>query len=216
MSHNYNHQMNDNDIADQLCLVYQLMRFSRNQKWWWALWLWGLEVSKVNAYMMYRRYHELRGLTPEYSHFEFQEAIGKAWIDPINNWPTRNRMHLSHIERACPTRKIEDFKRCFAITEKALDLKTGKLRCRLDSTLTHFPEYVNVQRKHPTQCQLHMWAFRIHGKKSNSKEQNKPKGSRARVFHCSACNVHLCGKCFNIFHKIDNLFLCIDDILCDP
>ncbi len=47
MSHSYNYQMNDNDIADQLCLVYWLMRFSHNQKWWWALWLWGVEVSKV-------------------------------------------------------------------------------------------------------------------------------------------------------------------------
>ena len=49
LSHDYNYEMNDNDVADQLRLVYRLMRFQRNQKWWWALWLWGLEVTMVNA-----------------------------------------------------------------------------------------------------------------------------------------------------------------------
>mmetsp|Transcript_23196 Transcript_23196/g.47400 ORF Transcript_23196/g.47400 Transcript_23196/m.47400 type:complete len:93 (-) Transcript_23196:469-747(-) len=57
ISHDYNHKMNDNDIADQLRLQYWMMRFSRNNKWWWALWLWGCEVCLVNAYMMYCCFH---------------------------------------------------------------------------------------------------------------------------------------------------------------
>ncbi len=32
LSHDYNYQMNDNDIADQLQLVYRIMRFQRNNK----------------------------------------------------------------------------------------------------------------------------------------------------------------------------------------
>jgi hypothetical protein len=44
LSHDYNYQMNDNDIADQLQLHYQIMRFQRNNKWWWALFLWGYKV----------------------------------------------------------------------------------------------------------------------------------------------------------------------------
>jgi hypothetical protein len=39
MSNDYNFQMNDNDIADQLQLMYQIMHFQRNNKWWWALFL---------------------------------------------------------------------------------------------------------------------------------------------------------------------------------
>ena len=39
LSDDYNVEMNDNDIADQLRLVYHLMRFQRNNKWWWALFL---------------------------------------------------------------------------------------------------------------------------------------------------------------------------------
>jgi hypothetical protein len=41
LSHYYNYQMNDNDIADQLRLVYLIMHFQRNNKWWWALFIWG-------------------------------------------------------------------------------------------------------------------------------------------------------------------------------
>ena len=61
ISHDYNYKMNDNDVADQLRLIYRIMRFQRNNKWWWALWLWGLEVMIVNAYCMYKRYCELMG-----------------------------------------------------------------------------------------------------------------------------------------------------------
>ncbi len=39
LSHDYNHEMNDNDVANQLHLVYNMMRFQRNKKWWWALFI---------------------------------------------------------------------------------------------------------------------------------------------------------------------------------
>ena len=37
LSDDYNFEMNDNDIADQLRLVYRIMWFQQNNKWWWAL-----------------------------------------------------------------------------------------------------------------------------------------------------------------------------------
>ena len=39
LSNDYNNEMNDNDIANQLNLNYQLMQFQCNNKWWWALFL---------------------------------------------------------------------------------------------------------------------------------------------------------------------------------
>ena len=57
----YNFEMNDNDVADQYRLVYRIQRFHHNQKWWWALWLWGMEVSLVNPFMMMRWYCKLKG-----------------------------------------------------------------------------------------------------------------------------------------------------------
>ena len=56
LSHEYNFDMNNNDIADQLQLVYHIMRFQSNQKWWWYLWLWGVEVTVVNSYKIMTQY----------------------------------------------------------------------------------------------------------------------------------------------------------------
>jgi len=42
LSHDYNFEMNDNNIVDQLWLVYRIMHFQRNNKWWWALFLWDI------------------------------------------------------------------------------------------------------------------------------------------------------------------------------
>jgi len=55
LSDNYNNEMNDNDIADQLRLVYRVMRFMRNTKWWWCEFLFVWEVSLVNAYLSMKK-----------------------------------------------------------------------------------------------------------------------------------------------------------------
>jgi hypothetical protein len=49
LSDDYNYEMNNNDVEDQLHLVYRIMRFQRNVKWWWALFSWGYKVSLVNS-----------------------------------------------------------------------------------------------------------------------------------------------------------------------
>jgi len=189
ISHDYNHEMNDNDIADQLRLQYRMMRFSRNNKWWWALWLWGYEVCLVNAYMMYCRYHQIYNLSLKYNHYTFIEATAKAYIDPLNCWPTRNRLHLKMIEKrlACPPRAIEKRQRCTQFTDRTLCPVTGTLRCRRDETLCHFPKPV-PKKKNPTQCQLHMWAFKSTAR-GKCEEEKKPRGARSRVSCCSVCQV---------------------------
>ena len=89
MSNEYNFEMNDNDVADQYRLVYIMQRFQRNPKWWWALWLWGMEVSLVNAFMMMRRYCKLKGVKQKIDHHKFNELIGRALLEPVNEWPKR-------------------------------------------------------------------------------------------------------------------------------
>ncbi len=89
LSDGYNFEMNDNDVADQLCLVYWIMRFQRNIKWWWALFLWGYEVSLVNSYVSYKRYCKLKGVPVNWTHHDWNEAIGYAHVDPDEYWPRR-------------------------------------------------------------------------------------------------------------------------------
>ncbi len=70
MSNDYNFQMNDDDIADQLRHVYWIIRFQRNNKWWWALFLWGYEVLLVNSYVLIKWYCELKGVPIPWTHHD--------------------------------------------------------------------------------------------------------------------------------------------------
>jgi hypothetical protein len=80
----YNNGMNNVDIADQLRGTYRLDRWMRKRKWWWSIWMWGLQVLLVNAFVLYRTAHHLIWKTEKkliLSHYEFREAIVKSWID---------------------------------------------------------------------------------------------------------------------------------------
>ena len=48
----YNNGMNNVDQADQLRGSYRIDRWMRKRKWWWAMWMWGVQVLLVNAYIL--------------------------------------------------------------------------------------------------------------------------------------------------------------------
>ncbi len=213
ISNDYNHEVNDNDIANQLCLVYQMMRNTRNMKWRWTLWLWRFEVSLVNSYHIYFCYHRMMGIDPDYNHYEFMNAVDMGWIDPVNHWHTPNRLHLELIKKVSPinTRGVKHTWQCKIITTKTICPDTGSLCCRLNSTLNHLPQPVDKNKN--TQCQLHMWAARADNPKFDANTTN-PAGAQACVMHCPTCHVHLCMECFSLFHEEEFLLTCIDRILC--
>jgi hypothetical protein len=45
MIDDYNHNMDLVDLADQLWGVYHPDHWMQNMKWWWAIWIWGIEVA---------------------------------------------------------------------------------------------------------------------------------------------------------------------------
>jgi len=55
----YNNGMNKVDQADQLCGSYQFDHWICKCKWWWAIWLWGVQVLVINAYVLYKTAHEV-------------------------------------------------------------------------------------------------------------------------------------------------------------
>ena len=194
LSNNYNYEMNDNDVADQYRLVYRLMRFQRNQKWWWCEWLWGIEVSMVNAYWLMASYHKYRGLECPMTHYEFQEKIGYALLDPKKEWPNRTTSALGQRKRPftpSPPRRANRPR----VNEKTMDPK-GSLCCRLNKALAHTPRV--IASKSLPACQLHRQA-----NMQVNKDTNHPKGGRRHVYECRDCGVALCIPCWEAYHRIE-------------
>ena len=80
--HEYNSNMGDVDLADQLRGAYRFDRWVRNRKWWWSLFFWQMKVSMTNAYVCYHKVCDCYGIEAKYrtSHLDFQKSIAENWI----------------------------------------------------------------------------------------------------------------------------------------
>ena len=224
LSHFYNHEMNDNDITDQLRLIYRMMSLQKNTKWWWALWQWAVEISLVNAYLMMHSYCQLKGLPPKYTHHDFNEICAKALLDPVNHWPNRFRLHSWYIKECNtplpnqPSAKSSNdsdlpVTRATKFTDTTLHTTRGRLRTRLNGNLPHVCQPIESKAKRV--CQLHRWAYRKHMQQSVIKCEitDVPPGGKKHVMSCSLCGVSLCVNCWECFHSVQCLEVKIPFIL---
>ena len=183
--------MNDNDIADQLRLIYRCLRFQRNTKWWWCEFLFVWETCLVNSYLACKRFHEALGVPMKWSHWEYHESV--AWGLLLG--PERKKRGSPSKVTATGQRKSHTGIRRDRLTAKSLE-KGGAHGMRLDRSLSHFPCPVKADKKKTTICQLHRVA-----NKEVFKDTNIPAGARKDVFVCKDCDVSLCVKCWPIFHS---------------
>ena len=188
LSDNYNQEMNDCDIADQLRLVYRCLRFMRNTKWWWAEFLWVWETAIVNAYLSMKKYYIAMGLKPKWTHWEFQEKIAWALLDP-NGPPVRKEKSPTKAPRPLPDASRR------RMTRKSLGLE-GTFGVRLDGNRLHVPTPMLDNKKYTTVCQLHRLANSV-----VNKDRDIPKGARNKVMICGDCHASLCLKCWKSFHS---------------
>ena len=185
--------MNDNGIADQLQLVYRIIRFQRNHKRWWSLWLWGFEVTVVNTYKMMTRYCEMKGIKAPYGHHKFQEKIEYGLIDPVHKWPRRgdqfpanNRKRKTEDKKRKSSATAEAYPRAPKVSKSSLDTNNGSLKKRLNPSLEHLPLAFPGKNTTPI-YQLHCFTARKIGEGTNI-----PDGARASVMRCFTCGVNLC------------------------
>jgi hypothetical protein len=80
---NYNGEMNDVDISDHLRTIYEFNHWLRNKKWWWAIFLYAMEVLLTNAYLVYCSVMDEAGVerAQRRTHYQFLLEIAVAWID---------------------------------------------------------------------------------------------------------------------------------------
>ncbi len=196
LSDDYNYEMNDNDITNQLCLVYHLQMFQHNEISWWALFMWGFEASVANSYMMMQQYCELKCVCALYNHHDFHEKCGLAYLDPKKYWPCRKSPTICNkLDNITPPRKKPLVIQAPQFDKAALCPDNGGIKKRLDSTLYHMPTTL-LGAKGNVNCQLHQWANR-----GMMGENMIPPGGRQNVMLCRECDVNLCLRCWENFHS---------------
>ncbi len=130
---NYNNGMNSIDVADQLRGTYRLDHWMRKHKWWWSVWMWGVEVLLVNAYVLYRTAHlyiwktEKKKILEQYA---FREVIVIAWMgcnskDADKHLTNKRKQKRDEapqkISLRSSTTESEETTRGWRIEDKALD-----------------------------------------------------------------------------------------------
>ena len=201
----YNNNMNNVDVADQLRGAYRFDKFVRLTKWWWSMYFWCFEMLLTNSYIVYKKYMIIHDMRPM-SHYDFQVSVAKAWIRPDMYWPkiTNKRVcrqieprrldtsatSTSSCTRASSrnsTSQDPAVKRATGFTDKTLHPVYGALNTRLAGT-DHWPA---PSYKKDARCQLHFWAT---GKKY-----------RSQLLACTQCKVTLCAQCFIPYHNVEDL-----------
>ena len=201
----YNNNMGNVDLADQLRNYYRIdTSWHRNRKWWWSIWWWGFQVLLTNSYIAYKKYHLFLDSDKILTHYDFIKAIALSWINREQYWPKEQTKKIKRKpdDNQIMTRqkKRVEFEslssssnnsKCIRINDSTLHPVSGKLNCRLNTSVQHFPEEPKTKRP---RCALHRWA--------RGREEGEV---MKQVLTCSVCRVNLCISCFNIFHKEANL-----------
>ena len=195
----YNYGMGNVDQADQLRLQYRIHYWLRNRKWWWAHFFWIFELSLTNAFILYRKFHQIHEIQAPLTHYDFIKKIALAWIDPENYWPkqtTRSAKTSISSSSTSTTRSIitrlssvpPPPKKMATFSNRSLDPYIGALRCRLDRNLDHLP--VENDKPHAN-CQLHFYLSKVK--------------RRSKMMKCNTCNARLCIDCYKKFHTVPDL-----------
>ena len=134
--HDYNIGMNAIDLADQIRNIYRWDIFMRKRKWLWSIMMWCLQMILDNSYILYKNYMKMHDLEA-ISHFDFNQQVCMAWIDPDNHWPKKKCTYQARDSSVASatrsTSSSSDFmQRAPIFTDKSLHPITGSLSWRLE------------------------------------------------------------------------------------
>ena len=217
VAHLYNHNMNSVDIGDQLRNIYRPDGlWFRMRKWWWAVFLWAMGQSVVNAYLVYKRVCADENAAPM-SHLEFHVAVATAWCTtpqlilqpataaaaaavpatPADGVP-RGRARAKPSGASCssagePTKEVK--RRLSQLRKPGLE------QCASTYALdkaghTPVPPIREAETAVPKACQVCSGGF---GPFKQKNERRQTPSAMA----CSTCKFHVCSaECWQVLHGI--------------
>ena len=156
MQEMYDYGMSKIDLGDQYRGQYKMNYWKRQSKWWMTLWLFGLQVCIVNAFVAYTAmctYLNNMNKKEMLTHYEFQKYLTLALIDPdgwgphSENWrrtvTKKGRGTAYANEFQAVTRGVVQKPKIEQINDDTLDPVIGKLRNRIvyggPDNLRHLP-----------------------------------------------------------------------------
>jgi len=212
VAHLYNHNMNSVDIGDQLRNIYRPDGlWFRMRKWWWAVFLWAMGQSVVNAYLVYKRVCADENASAM-SHLEFHVAVATAWcttpqliLQPataaaavpatpaVGVLRGRARAKPSASSSAsAPTN--EKTKRLSQLRDTALK-RSGEAYALDKASHTPVPPIRDVETAVPKNCQVCSGGF--------GPFKPKERFQKLSAMACSHCTYHVCSaECWQVLHGI--------------
>jgi hypothetical protein len=97
---NYVKNMGRVDTADQYCVTYCFFR--RTLKWWRKLFFWGLEVSVINAYILYVESYKNSFQSNDPHKVREGDSHGLCWGFPLSWWCMHKRKNF-HVRQPAET-----------------------------------------------------------------------------------------------------------------
>ncbi len=153
------------------------------------------------AYVLMKRYCELKGVPVPFLHHNWNKAIGYAHLDPIEYWPRRKgpfrNDDTTHLVKQDNPSDLK--KKALRVDSMALLPTRGQLKGHLNhNTTIHMPAPPSSQNP---KCQLHCWAYnKTHPLDMVEGSNIKPSGLCSHVMQFEACAVNLSLKCWELFH----------------
>ena len=99
----YNDNMNNTDISDQLRNQYCMDYWICNKKWWWAIFMWAIGVAATNAWIIYDTRYAIEKAKAE-STLPPQRAAMGDWM--VNNRESVRRCLVCNVN-LCPNCELE-------------------------------------------------------------------------------------------------------------
>jgi hypothetical protein len=227
----YNNNMNNVDIADQLRGHHRPDHWMRHKKWWWAIFMWGIGVARVNAYKIYEAmWDEERAkgrmdLPAKWTAGEFIEQLAYDMMFPAQTLVHRQLLRreedlddssiegrslssFGSLELQPEDEREWDFScqkgiKDYLKEDPGRKITDGNMKGTAHSHRLNGNFHAMIKALPHMRCQ---YCYYIWKHDMNAKQQRDfgyMERNRADTMRCLRCNVNLCPNCWNEWHGVD-------------